>query len=164
MAQISDDPTLVATVLPDAQIRRAYALALEHAHGWACALDDAGLRPEGMTLREIAAVTAAGGGWGPIAPIPCPQLDESGCVIHRTATGRLSWRVEPDGAVTVALSRPAGAAIEVHVCADGAVYAVPPPGPDTPPGEVPPDEWTGVALWPRHVDALLRAVAAVIRC
>jgi hypothetical protein len=103
------------------QYRRALALAAAHGHHWATAVRlplrdgederdeaiaalDAELAAGGVSIDAIRRVSDALDA-GPCGGIG-PSLDEGGRVEHLTGSGRVWWRVHPDGAVEIEVRRP----------------------------------------------------------
>ena len=102
-------------VLTDAQFHRAYALAKWHEHEWA------NIIPQDSPLRnteEIAAIVNEANKDNYIPYIDAPTL-ENNIVVHTSGTGRVSWRIYPDGTVNIYVSRPAGPALWGNLSPEG---------------------------------------------
>ena len=102
-------------VLTDAQFHRAYALAKWHEHEWA------NIIPQDSPLRnteEIAAIVNKANKDNYIPYIDAPTL-ENNIVVHTSGTGRVSWRIYPDGTVNIYVSRPAGPALWGNLSPEG---------------------------------------------
>ena len=93
--------------LTDIQFHRAYALAKQHGHEWTNVI------PKYSPLRnpaEIKARVDEANKHNRIPYVSSPVLKRN-IVMHTSATGRVSWRIHPDGTVNITISRPGGAAL-----------------------------------------------------
>ena len=130
-------------VLTDDQFHRAYALAKWHEHEWA------NIIPQDSPLRnteEIAAIVNEANKDNYIPYIEAPTL-ENNVVVHTSGTGRVSWRIHPDGTVNIYISRPAGPALWGNLSPEGVFTC----------GK----EDNGVKFAGRHVGALRRCYRAL---
>lgn len=147
-----------------AQLRVAYALALEHGHEWALALARAegpggvlARFPDGATPEEIAAYTVERRASFSLPGIEAPTLvggyPFSGIIVHRTGDGRgrLEWEIAYDGGTVLRIHRPHGVAMTVFLSPsyDGEERTI--------------DFHVGnVGFEGRHWEALRRAIDAIL--
>lgn len=103
------------TTYTNVQYAALRTLARAYGHGWACEPDMPSTYPipgAPWTQSFIAECYSAIGkrdGWEPWQygiPSPGKFAGSSDSVCHTTATGRLQWQVDPDGAVGIVICRP----------------------------------------------------------
>jgi hypothetical protein len=137
----------IEILIRSAQLRRAFALARAHGHAWALAIydhvSDGGDAPE--TWDDAAAIDAAASFPGEIGGIVCPQPgDLFGTVTHETMSGRTRWSVQPDGTVTIEITRPGNRTVATATVAPDGRTAL-----------------HGQDAYARHIAALAKCLAAV---
>lgn len=121
------------------QWRAAHALARAHGHWWA------GEKPPAGSIGEVVAALFAAATENDMGGV-APMVDRFGNLTHTTATGRLSWRVAPSGAVKLSVTRKGDIeCLNVSVTDGGAVSAA----------------FVPEACRARHWQAALDAVSAV---
>jgi hypothetical protein len=129
--------------LTDIQFHRAYALAKQHGHEWTNVI------PKYSPLRnttEIATVVDEANKENCISYVSSPVL-KGNIVMHTSGSGRVSWKIHPDGTVNITISRPGGAALWGILSPNGTFTC----------GEV----IGGVKFATRHIWALVRCYSAL---
>lgn len=148
------------------QFCTAWALARAYDHGWATeipfleivlAVEHASTPEEACEAIKELYDRFYYSEFPTVAGIECPALDASGNIVHETTTGRMTWTVWPDGAVTFLVSTPYGVVAQADVSAPEVAWTH---------REDVPYVRRSVNMWarnarPRHIMALSRAVGVL---
>jgi hypothetical protein len=92
--------------VPAQQLDKAQRLARRFGHEWGDFKFH--WNDEPIRLQDIRDDTVSRRYPGAIAGITHPELDDDGNIVHQTMTGRTRWKITPEGATTIVISRPDG--------------------------------------------------------